>query len=361
VSAATPTGVLLVQLGTPEAPEPGPVRRYLREFLGDRRVLDIPALPRRLLLELAILPRRPRASAAAYRKIWTPEGSRSSSTAARCAALARELGPGYAVELGMRYGEPALGDALGRLRGAGAERLLVAPLFPQYAASSTGSALARVAELAAAGWDVPQLEFLRPSSTSRRSSRPGPRWRAGPRGLPTRSRAALLPRPSRAPDPQERSDPRPLPLAPGLLRRAGRRPAPLLPRAVPDARLAACLGLARELVLRVPVARLGHALVGPTPISGSGWPRREAPRRALPSFVADCLERSRRSASRPRQWRGWVATTLLVPCLNAHPAWVAALAERVRRRAASSAGLPGAQRGKAAAGALAPRRTRAAG
>jgi len=72
---ATPTGVLLVQLGTPAAPTPRAVRRYLREFLSDPRVLDIPVLPRRLLLETVILPTRPRRSAAAYKKIWTPEGS----------------------------------------------------------------------------------------------------------------------------------------------------------------------------------------------------------------------------------------------------------------------------------------------
>ena len=155
MSAAAPTGVLLVQLGTPASPATRDVRRYLREFLSDPRVLDLPALRRWLLLQLVILPRRPRASAAAYRSIWTPSGSPLLvHSRALAEGVARELGPGFAVELGMRYGEPSLAAALARLRAAGAERVVLAPLYPQYAASSSGSALARVFELAAEEWDL---------------------------------------------------------------------------------------------------------------------------------------------------------------------------------------------------------------
>ena len=160
----TPTGVLLVQLGTPEAPEPGPVRRYLREFLGDPRVLDIPALA----AAPAARARDPAAPAARL------GGGVSQDLDARGLAASREQPRGSQrrwrassarpsrSQLGMRYGEPSLGGALATLCAAGAERILVLPLFPQYAASSTGSALARAAELAAEGWDVPALEFLPP-------------------------------------------------------------------------------------------------------------------------------------------------------------------------------------------------------
>ena len=106
------TGLLLLQLGTPDAPRPREVRRYLREFLSDPRVLDIPAPLRKLLLETVILPFRPRASARAYEAIWTPEGSpllvHSRSFQA---ALAKRLGDGWLVELGMRYGAPGIAAA----------------------------------------------------------------------------------------------------------------------------------------------------------------------------------------------------------------------------------------------------------
>lgn len=159
--ARRPTGVLLVNLGTPEAPRAPEVRRYLREFLGDPRVLDIPALARWLLLEGLILRVRPRRSAEAYAKIWTPAGSPLLVHGrALCAALGERLGPGYRVELAMRYGEPSLARSLERLRAADVACIQVLPLFPQYASSSGGSASARVMELASQLWNVPAIEIL---------------------------------------------------------------------------------------------------------------------------------------------------------------------------------------------------------
>jgi len=154
-------GLLLVNLGTPDAPEAGPVRRYLREFLGDPRVLDLPAAGRTLLLEGAILPFRPAKSAEAYRKIWTPEGSPLLvySRALEQAVAARLEGE-YAVELGMRYGNPSLPHALARLRARGVSELTVLPLYPQEAASSSGSTRARVYELLAQGWDAPPVRMV---------------------------------------------------------------------------------------------------------------------------------------------------------------------------------------------------------
>ena len=155
------TGLLLINLGTPDAPDTRSVRRYLREFLSDPRVIDIPAPLRALLLNAVILPFRPRKSAAAYQKIWDADGSPllKNGIALR-EALKKSLGSGYRVELGMRYGNPSLGQALDKLRSSGCERIVVLPLFPQYASSSTGSALERVYSLAGSRWNTPALDVV---------------------------------------------------------------------------------------------------------------------------------------------------------------------------------------------------------
>lgn len=155
------TGCLLVNLGTPDAPDPKSVRRYLRQFLGDPRVLTLPWLGRWLLLNLVILPTRPRRTAAAYRAIWTERGSPLlvHSLALRD-AVASELGDDYRVELAMRYGEPSIARGLAALERSGIGRLVVLPLFPQYASSVTSSAAAEVMRLLARANDLPPVEIL---------------------------------------------------------------------------------------------------------------------------------------------------------------------------------------------------------
>jgi ferrochelatase len=157
-------GLLLLNLGTPDEPTTPAVRRYLREFLSDPRVLDIHPVGRAALLNLVILPRRPAQSAEAYRKIWHPQrGSpllfHSRDLAGR---VADELGSDWRVELAMRYGQPTIADALERLRRAEVDRLVVFPLFPQYASSSTGSALEAVYRRLAASWNVPSVSVVPP-------------------------------------------------------------------------------------------------------------------------------------------------------------------------------------------------------
>jgi protoporphyrin/coproporphyrin ferrochelatase len=346
VTAAPPTGVLLVQLGTPAAPEPRAVRRYLREFLGDRRVLDLPALPRWLLLHAVILPRRPRASAAAYRAIWTDEGSPLLlHSRALAAALARELGPDFAVELGMRYGEPALPDALERIRSAGAERVIVLPLFPQYAASSTGSALARVAELAAAGWDVPRLELAPPFFDD-----PGfqEAWAAVARAplAAFRPDHVLLSYHGLPERQIRRSDP----TGGHCLARADccEVPSPAHRRCY----RAQCLATSRALARALALPDGGWSSSFQSRLGRTPWikpytdeefgvlARRGVKRLAVlcPAFVADCLETLEEIGIRGRaQWRAAGGDELLlVPSLNAHPAWVAALSAFVRQRAGSA-------------------------
>jgi ferrochelatase len=157
-----PTGLLLINLGTPDEPTPGAVRRYLREFLGDPRVIDIHPIGRALLLHLIILPTRPAKSARAYASIWDARRGSPLLYHSRdlAAAVAEQLGPDWHVELAMRYGTPSLASALDAFAAREVERVVVLPLFPQYASSSTGTAQARVMELAGERWNVPALDFV---------------------------------------------------------------------------------------------------------------------------------------------------------------------------------------------------------
>lgn len=156
-----PTGVLLLQLGTPDSTSTSDVRRYLREFLSDPRVLDIPAPARALLLNAVILPFRPRRSAEAYEKIWTEQGSPLIvHTAALTDAVQRLLGDGYRVVYGMRYQNPSISVAVEELIDAGCDRIIVFPLFPQYASAAGGSALQEALEVIGGRWNVPDVATI---------------------------------------------------------------------------------------------------------------------------------------------------------------------------------------------------------
>jgi protoporphyrin/coproporphyrin ferrochelatase len=155
------TGLLLANLGTPDDASPAAVRRYLAQFLSDPRVLDIGAVGRWLLLHLFILPTRPSKSAAAYAKIWGPDGSPLlvHSRALQAAVQAR-LGAGWQVELGMRYGQPSIETALERLRAEGVDRVVFFPLYPQYASSSTGSSIEELYRVIGARWVTPAVSTV---------------------------------------------------------------------------------------------------------------------------------------------------------------------------------------------------------
>ena len=166
----------------------------------------MPRLPHWLLLHLVILPFRPRKSAAAYASIWTQQGSPLLLHSRGLAeAVAKQLGDGFVVELGMRYGEPSVEEALTRLAQADVDRLIALPLFPQHADSSTGSALAHFFDLAggivARARALDDRRLLRPSGLHRLDGRAGA---CSTPGVPARSRPLQLPRTAGAPDPQER-------------------------------------------------------------------------------------------------------------------------------------------------------------
>ena len=156
-------GVLLVNLGTPDAPDAPAVRRYLAEFLSDRRVVEIPRLLWQPILRGAILPFRPKKSAEAYRQVWTDAGSPLAAiTRTQRDALQTALGEAVRIAFAMRYGQPAIGPAIDALRAAGADRILVAPLYPQYCAATTATVVDAVgAHLKTLRWQ-PALRFLPP-------------------------------------------------------------------------------------------------------------------------------------------------------------------------------------------------------
>ena len=166
-------GVLLVNLGTPDAPTPSAVRRYLAEFLWDRRVVEIPRAVWWLILHGIILRTRPAKSAHAYAQVWGakgPEGGGSplaAITARQARALQARLrdnglGDAVRVEWAMRYGNPALGAKLAEMKAAGCERILVAPLYPQYSGATTATVIDAVgAALAGMRWQ-PAIRTLPP-------------------------------------------------------------------------------------------------------------------------------------------------------------------------------------------------------
>jgi protoporphyrin/coproporphyrin ferrochelatase len=168
---AKPIGVLLINLGTPEAPDAPSVRRYLAEFLSDPRVVEIPRLVWLPLLHGVILNTRPAQSAKGYEHIWmkstneSPLKAYTRLQAEKLSALANEGALGDApivVEYAMRYGEPALAEGVGALMAKGCERILLLPLYPQYAASTTATAFDAVARVLSKMRRQPTLRFAPP-------------------------------------------------------------------------------------------------------------------------------------------------------------------------------------------------------
>jgi ferrochelatase len=162
---AQASGVLITNLGTPAAPTTAAVRRYLAEFLSDPRVVELPRWLWLPVLHAVILRLRPRRSAAAYRKIWTEQGSPLLINAQRQAtalegALTERWRGRVKVALGMRYGSPSIAAALKSLQDWGARRVLVLPLYPQYSATTTGSTYDALLKALGAERCVPELRVV---------------------------------------------------------------------------------------------------------------------------------------------------------------------------------------------------------
>jgi ferrochelatase len=337
---ARPVGALLVNLGTPDSPEVRDVRRYLREFLCDPRVIDLPAPLRLALVYGVILPLRPRRSAAQYASIWIPEGSplRVYSEALR-AAVERELGPEFRVALAMRYGQPSIDAALDALVAGDVERIVVVPLFPQYSSAATGSALERVLAALARRANVPAVStvnafyghpaFVAALAEVTRTALAGfdaEHVLFSFHGLPERQ--------IRASDPTGRH----------CLARAEccaaigpeNRDCYRAQSFATARALAAALALPADRWSVSFQSRLGRAAwIAPAtdrmlPELAARGVRRLAV--ACPSFVADCLETLEEIGIRAReQWRELGGEELrLTPCVNAAPRFVAGVAQMVR-------------------------------
>ncbi len=174
VVPAPRVGVLLINLGTPDAPDRASVRRYLAEFLSDRRVVEIPPLVWQPILRGIILNTRPAKTAANYAKIWESTGAGESAALAggesplrritreQAAAMAAHFGDAVIVDWAMRYGSPAIADRLAALKAAGCDRILIAPLYPQYSAATTATVNDKVFETLAAWRWQPALRTLPP-------------------------------------------------------------------------------------------------------------------------------------------------------------------------------------------------------
>lgn len=338
-----PVGVLLIQLGTPDSTKVSDVRAYLREFLSDPRVIDIPAPARFLLLNAVILPFRPRRSAEQYEKIWTEEGS---PLTINTEALAREvqltLGEGYRVLYGMRYQNPPLADAVDRLTAEGCERIVVLPLFPQYASASTGSALEEALRLIGGRWNVPDVvtigDFYADPGFIRAVAEV-----ARPRLEEFRPDHVILSYHGLPERQVEKSDP----TGEWCLRRPD-----CCDRIVDANRFcyrAQCYATSRAIAAELGLEPGSHTTTFQSRLAGQKWiePYTDAEVGTLyesgarrlavitPSFTADCLETLEEIGVRLRaQWESLGGEDLLlVPCVNAEPTWVSAVADMIRKAA----------------------------
>jgi len=156
-------GILLIQLGTPDSPTPRALRRFLREFLMDPRVIDIPSFFRFLLVQGLVVPFRSSKSAQAYASVWSDRGSPlRMHTEDLALGLSENFKSRAPIEIGMRYGSPSIADAWKRLKAKGVSHVMIAPLYPQYASASTGSSLEEATRVLSEEWCIPKISTLAP-------------------------------------------------------------------------------------------------------------------------------------------------------------------------------------------------------
>jgi ferrochelatase len=317
-------GVILLQLGTPEAPTAPALRRYLRQFLSDRRVIDLPRAVWLPILYGIVLRKRPKESAALYKKVWTDEGSPLlTTTRKQAAALEQALTTSYGqpirVAVGMRYGRPSIADAISELMRTGVDRILAFPMYPQYAGATTGSSLQQLFE------DLEQIRIVP-------SIRVVPPYFADPgyiHALAAVAREAL--------DALPHAPTHVLTSYHGLPKRYADEGDPYPSHCVETTRLL-------EPVLGLPPG--GLAVVYQSRFGREEWLQpytdvtleelgRAGARVAVmcPGFTADCLETLEEIALRGQEQFHSTGghEYLAIPCLNTHPAWLDAMASIARR------------------------------
>ncbi len=331
-------GVLLVNLGSPNSPSVADVRRYLREFLMDGRVLDVNWFVRFCVVHFAILPSRPQKTAEAYRKIWTPSGSPLIVISRNLQAKLQQR-VNVPVELAMRYQKPAIPDALKRLAEKGVDDLLLIPLFPHYAMSSYESAVERVKAVAAELAPQVRIELQPPffeqpeyiealvASAEDFVQNGFDHLLFSFHGLPERH--------IRKSDPTRRHC-----LATGNCCETASPAHATCYRAQ-------CFRTVAAFVARAGVPKEKYSVAFQSRLGRDPWLKPytdyEFPRLAgngikkllvmCPAFVSDCLETLEEIGLRGREsFRAAGGTELtLVPCLNEHPRWLEALEKMIRR------------------------------
>lgn len=349
-------GLLLINVGTPDEPTPQAVRRYLRQFLSDPRVVDIHPIGRSLLLNLFILPFRPKKSAAAYRKVWTSRGSPLlCNSLDLAAAVGDRLGATWLVRIGMAYGSPSIPSAIDDLLAAGCTRLVVLPLYPQNASSSTGAAVQAVCAALAHRQSPPPLCVLEPFYDD-----PGFLSVLAAHGRDVIAREkpdhvlfsfhGLPERQIRKNDDEQR-----------LQARIPQGSSPAAPHCLASESCCATVtdrnrtcyraqsfATARLLAQHLGLATDGYSVSFQSRLGRTPWIRpftdevlpallRAGRRRIVvfcPAFVADCLETLEEIAIRARE--DFIAaggeSLAIVPAVNADPAWADAVVAMVRRQ-----------------------------
>ena len=340
-AGAQPIGVLFLQVGTPDSPEVSDVRRYLREFLSDPRVLDMSRVARALLLNAVILPFRPRRSAEQYQQIWTDEGSPLNiHTEALTSRVQGILGDGYRVAYGMRYQNPPISSAVDRLVADGCERIVVLPLFPQYASASTGTAVEKALEVIGGRWNVPDvatigafygdegyLKALAQVTEPHLEAFGADYVLLSYHGLPEKQ--------------VKKSDPS------GEWCLASDSCCDSIGGANRSCYRAQCFATTRGIASELGLESGRHSTTFQSRLAGQRWiePYTDAELPKLyesgvgrlavltPAFTADCLETLEEIGIRLRaQWEQLGGEDLLVvPCVNAEPVWASAVADMVRK------------------------------
>ena len=323
---AATTGVLLCNLGTPDEPTPAAVRRYLRQFLSDPRVVEIPRAVWLPILYGLILPFRSSKSAAKYATIWTPEGSPLKLWTQRQATLLQgrlgEDGHRVKVRYAMRYGNPSIASQLDALKAEGATRILVLTAYPQYSGTTTASVIDDVADWARGARNVPELRFVNryhddPGYIEALARRIGAHWREnGPPDHFVMSFHGVPERTMKLGDPYSSE----------------------------------CLTTARLLAGRLGLAEGDYTVAYQSRFGRAKWlePYTEPTLRALakkgvervdvacPGFTSDCLETLEEIAQEGRDafLESGGKDFRYIPCLNGEPVWIRALGDITARHLA---------------------------
>jgi ferrochelatase len=317
------TGVLIANLGTPDAPTAPALRKYLKQFLSDPRVVEIPRAVWWLILNGIILNIRPKKSAAKYATVWSDEGSPLRVHTEKQAKLlaGRLLHDGHGelvIEWAMRYGDPSIPDTLNRMRARGCTRILILPLYPQYAASTTASVMDEVARCITHWRNQPELRFVRsyhdhPGYIEALAQSVRDHWQAN--GQPDKLVMSFH----------------------GIPRRSLDLGDPYHCECHKTARLLAeALGLPRERWLTTFQSRFGKAeWLQPYTEPTLQKLAREGARRVdvmCPGFVSDCLETIEEIGMECREafLEAGGETFHYIPCLNERADWIAALGEVAR-------------------------------